>query len=338
MKKAEWTEADILALRGREEAIDLEFKSGELFSADKNKWVAALSKRISGFANTVGGHLIIGIPEDGPKKGPRVAGPPDGVPEDFTREQVESLVETCISPPLTGLRIHRVRMPSLPARVVFVIYVPKGTTAYQANDGIYYGRSELQTKYLRDHEVRLRMAGGKIATARVDLRLSKVTLSTAQEEALRGQYALEIAAFRSDPAAAVKEHPEFVLHLLESRYAPDLLEFQIVLHNSGELTIRDPCVELRSRLSPTLADSLGVSFGLRSTRYNIDSVLYPGDERTIDSCRLSAKRDHTLALGDLVVAWKVFLDNSPPSQDEIDLASLLLHSRNREAGAPDAAQ
>jgi hypothetical protein len=67
-----------------------------------------------------------------------------------------------------------------------VIQIPAGSTAYQANDGRYYGRSEFEAKYLPDHEIRLRMNRGKVARGTV---LCHVTaeLGIARENRIRAE-------------------------------------------------------------------------------------------------------------------------------------------------------
>jgi hypothetical protein len=60
-----------------------------------------------------------------------------------------------------------------------------------------------------------------------------------------------------------------------------------------------------------------------------DAIVYPGDEQTIDDARLSleCKRETVFSAGNYSLNWKVFLDNSPPTFGEIDLASLIETAR-----------
>ena len=59
-----WTEGELLGLitSGQEENIQLDFKR-TIDTTDKAK--TELSKDVSAFANTIGGHIIIGMDEDG---------------------------------------------------------------------------------------------------------------------------------------------------------------------------------------------------------------------------------------------------------------------------------
>jgi hypothetical protein len=65
-----------------------------------------------------------------------------------------------------------------------------------------------------------------------------------------------------------------------------------------------------------------------------DAIIYPGDEQTINKSRFSleCKHEAALAVGDYALHWKIFLDNSPPSSGEIDLANLIASAR-KEGGA-----
>lgn len=327
--KKSWTDADVQALIGQSESIRREYKAGVMFDHEPEaKWVKDLSIEVSALANTEGGDLILGINEDKKSK-PRIASVIDGVSTALAPERLQQLIEGNVSPYLPGIRVQRIRLSNLPDRVVFIIQVPQGSTAYQAKDGRYYGRSEFEAKFLPDHEIRLRMSRGRIARAEVRLRIRRVTLGGEHEAELRSKHALAIEAFKTDAADAVRRFPEF-LDLMMARYHPDEICFDLVLRNDGELTIREPAVELREARSQQLFDGWTVQGGSLSPRLEMrGEVIYPGDEREIagSECHLRCKRDAGLAQGDYVVRWKVFLDNSPPSGGEIDAGSEIQSAR-----------
>ena len=101
-----------------------------MFEEADEKWVATLSKEASALANAEGGQIIIGVQEDRRGKIP-VAGSPDGVPVGrVTRDQLVKKVEGNLFPYLPGIRVQPVVMDSLDGRVVYVLSVPKGSTAY----------------------------------------------------------------------------------------------------------------------------------------------------------------------------------------------------------------
>jgi schlafen family protein len=334
-RKNVWTEEDVSQLKGRQESIRLEFKAGSLFdNKPQQTWVADLAKEVSAFANTEGGALVLGVTEE--KKGKeRVAGDADGVPDSVPTDQLQRLIEGNVSPYLPGIRVHRVPLSSSPGRVVFVVDVPQGATAYQANDGRYYGRSELEAKYLPDHEIRLRMARGRVARAGVHLRLRSITLGKDCEARLRDEHRAALEAFRADAATAIRDHPE-ILDLMQARFAPDVVVFELSLRNDGEITIREPVLQLSEQRSESLIAGWDIQGGPLPARLAMQGdVIYPGDERPIDGsrCELRCKRDAPLTSGDYAVHWKVFLDNSPPSFGQLDLADFIQQARAQAASA-----
>lgn len=330
--KSFWTETDIIEFRGQEESLRLEFKSGALLDKPESAWVADLSREMSAFANTEGGILILGMREE--KSGKRrVASDTDGVSDQLTRDQLQRKLEGNLFPYLSGIRVHRVRVSSLPGRAVFVLDIPAGTTAYQANDGRYYGRSEFEVKYLPDHEIRVRMARGKVARACLSLRLRNVILSSERQAETRTRHADAIKLFSSDAEAAIKRYPEAFLDLMDARFTPDVLRFDLSIRNDGELTIRDPVVEFSESWS---SDAFGNATP-DSQVVRIDmpgEVVYPGDERTLpnSSREFRCKPAKSIMPASVIVRWRVFLDNAPPSMGELDLGHFLQSEREKAAG------
>lgn len=82
--------------------------------------------------------------------------------ESFHFESFQQLLEGNVSPYLPGIRLFRVPLtgPRV-GRVAIVIDIPQGSTAYQAADRRYYGRSEYESVPLPDHEIRMRMMRGR---------------------------------------------------------------------------------------------------------------------------------------------------------------------------------
>jgi hypothetical protein len=130
--------------------------------------------------------------------------------------------------------------------------------------------------------------------------------------------------FEIDPPGYRKE-----LEALSAQFLPDVVTFDFVFKNDGELTIRAPAVELREIRNERLFDGVIKSVPMRRTLE--DAIIYPGDEQTIEDARFSleCKRETVFASGDYTLNWKVFLDNSPPNFGEIDLASLIETARKQ---------
>jgi Putative DNA-binding domain len=151
VKRERWTEADVDGLPlGEHEFFDR--KSGLLF-ADKEALQATLAKALSAFANSGGGHLILGVDD---------AGLPDGVPQTEgrtpVREWLEQKIPHLVEYALSDFRVHvveRAASSRIPAdRDVVVVDVGDSALApHQCNFGgdharkyVYYhrqgGRSE----------------------------------------------------------------------------------------------------------------------------------------------------------------------------------------------------
>ena len=327
--KKTWTEADVNALIGQSESIRLEFKSGGMFAElDKPKWADDLSKQVSAFANTEGGELILGVREE--KKGnTRVAIEIDGVPTTLSRERLQQLIEGNLSPDLPSIHFHVVKLSAHADRVVFVIQVPPGNTAYQANDGRYYGRSEFEVKHLRDRDIRLRMSRGRIAQAKVYVRIKKIVLGADQDGELRAKHADAFEAYKKNLKDSFARFPELV-SLVGPGNQPDEITYDFVLKNDGELTIRDPAVKLSEVCSPGIFDGFTRDNSSLPPRFEMQGqVIYPGDERDIADyeSKFQCRNGVALSEGVCIVKWKIFLDNSPASEGAIDLGAVVQNAR-----------
>src|SRR5947209_7489241 len=98
-KRERWTEADIDALpAGEHDYFDR--KSGKLFRGNRGELLATLAKAISAFANSGGGHLVLGVDD---------AGVPDGIPalEGRTpiREWLEQQIPELVNYPIQDFRV-----------------------------------------------------------------------------------------------------------------------------------------------------------------------------------------------------------------------------------------
>jgi hypothetical protein len=141
LKRTTWTESDVLALPPGQEHDSFDRKSGLLIA--KAEFRDDLARHLSAFANSGGGHLILGMHDNGTFDGvSRVrAG------KTTTREWLEQIVPELLSYPLQNFRVHEV-LPSTPSdipdgQVVIVIDVGDSALAphQSARSKIYYHRS-----------------------------------------------------------------------------------------------------------------------------------------------------------------------------------------------------
>lgn len=98
--KTEWTEEGVCALPEGEHDY-FERKSGALY--EKPSFREDLAKAISAFANSGGGHILLGVQDDGCI---------DGVPEKKgntpLREHIEQIIPNLVEHPLATFRVHTV--------------------------------------------------------------------------------------------------------------------------------------------------------------------------------------------------------------------------------------
>lgn len=347
-----WKAEDLDELLGRTESLRLEFKSGRTISDKDNKQIAkTLTRELSAFANTEGGTLVIGIKES--KSGEATA--LDGCdPNKMSAERLEQLLSANLCPYLPGLRLASIELDS--DRRVFVVYVPQGTTAYQASDFIYYGRVETMAKALPDHEVRLRMAQGQVA--RVLLVAGQVGLMRSAES-IRGQYTQQYLADRRAMAENVEgvelnlgdgvteylKSPPSVLDpdSVAGRWFFDEYQVALTLQNVGEKTVRDfeaslsvsctaGCLATLKGTSPQPESGYDHDPEFSSTGEEVTfrgsdclrartapAAFWPGRGLPLTDMTLLVSRDGTAREAGVRVRYKVYLDDAPPSHGELHI-------------------
>ena len=170
------------------------------------------------------------------------------------------------------------------------------------------------------------MSRGKVARGEVLARPVAVELGVAREREVHAEIAQ-----RDLENHFVGPQRWAVLKSLEAQILPDKVTFDFVFRNDGELTIRAPAVEFREIRNERLFDE-GLMRVTKSGPMRLkleDAIIYPGDEQAINDISVECKRETVFAGGDYTVRWKIFLDNSPPSFGEIDLASLIETARRQ---------
>lgn len=140
---------------GIEENLNLDYKAAEgLGKSDGKK--AEISKDVSAFANSAGGIIIYGIDEfnDPTKKHlPEKINPVNRT--EFTKEWLEQIINSNISPKISGLIIHPITVGKTEDNnVVYVVEIPQSNTAHQAKDKRYYKRYNFESVAMDDYEVK----------------------------------------------------------------------------------------------------------------------------------------------------------------------------------------
>jgi hypothetical protein len=158
----EWTEEDLQALidSRRKEDLFLDYKRSESLGTKDHagkdrsqKRRDDISKDVSAFANSGGGALVYGIPEDPNSHSPMPFD--DGInPAEVTVETLDQLITDSIAPRVPGVRITPVPLnKARPGRVAYVIYVPQSMSApHQAADDKYYHRSNTRSFPMKHYQ------------------------------------------------------------------------------------------------------------------------------------------------------------------------------------------
>ncbi|MDQ3191773.1 MAG: ATP-binding protein [Bacteroidota bacterium] len=146
-------ELNQLIINGVEESISLEYKASDaLQNTDGGK--KEIAKDISAMANSAGGVIIYGIKEfnESDKKHlPEKITPINRA--QFSKEQLEQIINTNISPKIDGLIIHPIKLYNT-NEVAYVVEIPKSNTAHQnTKDQRYYRRYNFQAVPMLDHEI-----------------------------------------------------------------------------------------------------------------------------------------------------------------------------------------
>lgn len=144
MKRERWTIEDVQSLPpGEDDRFDR-----KAFPENLGDLPSLLSKHVSAFANSGGGHLILGVGDKGDLTGcPVRAKGRQGI-----KEYVERVVAEAVDPPVRGFRVHQIDLPGEPEldpeRCLLVIDIEDSDAApHQCRSPInYYYRVGSESK------------------------------------------------------------------------------------------------------------------------------------------------------------------------------------------------
>ncbi|MBO9572122.1 MAG: ATP-binding protein [Chitinophagaceae bacterium] len=137
-----------------EENLHLDYKGADSLSNTEGK-KNEIGKDVSSFANSDGGTIIYGIKEftQETKYFPEKIEPINR--NSFSKETLEQIINSRISPRIYGIVITPVVIDhAKPNEVVYVVEIPKGTTAHQNMDKRYYRRYNFQAVMMDDWEIK----------------------------------------------------------------------------------------------------------------------------------------------------------------------------------------
>jgi hypothetical protein len=154
-----------------EESFSLEYKAARaLDPSDKKKRdvKTEITKDVSAMANSSGGTIIYGMAEYGDVARCHLAEKIDPIDRtQFPKEWLEHVISN-IEPRIATLKIIPITIPPHPNQVVYVVEVPKGTTAHQALDLKYYRRYNFEAVAMRNDEIRDVMSRQQFPTLEVE--------------------------------------------------------------------------------------------------------------------------------------------------------------------------
>lgn len=158
-----------LIANGVEEDSELEYKAAAALQRDDKK-ITEATKDVSAFANSNGGVLIYGISEDRTNR--HLPGNIDPVDRKvITKEWLEQILNARIRPRIHGIKIHVVTIED--DKVVYILEIPKGETAHQANDKLYYRRHNFSVESMFDSEIRDVMDRQKAPQIKIHIDVTK---------------------------------------------------------------------------------------------------------------------------------------------------------------------
>lgn len=121
--------------------------------SNTDKMKIEISKDVSSFANSVGGTIVYGMREEGHIPVEIDVG---FNPQEITKEWLESVISSRISPKIDGLKIIPIDLKEIrPSRYIYAVNIPQSTRApHQASDKRYYKRYNFKSAPMEDYEIK----------------------------------------------------------------------------------------------------------------------------------------------------------------------------------------
>jgi hypothetical protein len=301
--KQRWTEADLEAL-GPDE-LDFQEYKGAAWFYDRGTITAdfhvRLSKQVSAFANGAGGHIIIGLDDQGQVDG----GVPTNLKGGGTRSWLEDIVPSLVDPPLSTFNIYEVTRESessriAPGHAVYVVAVPSSDTA--PHQGL-------------DHRYYLRIAGKSRPMGHVHVQ--DVLRRTRHPQV----HLRRVAPF--GPAERRTDDPRGPKVLISFRAFIENRGRTLATHVGAEIVVPRPLVnrEVRRR---TL-DPSGIQLQQRPGTVNffryLPHPLFPGQDLFFLQFWISLHMGNAEAVraGTASIQWVLFADDAPARQGSLAL-------------------
>lgn len=314
-KRARWTEEEVISLPAGEHDY-FERKSGALLSDPR--FGAKLAKALSAFSNSGGGHLLLGVQDDGTIDGldPMHQG------RTATREWLEQAIPDLLDYPLQDFRVHEVeRAPAgstIPSgKTVIVIDVGDSERAphQSKQDWRYYvrvgGRSEPAAHWMiEDIRNRLRHPNVMVRDMEI-LSVNALAGFTLQDRTPRGQLDVSLRVQLANTGHVKAANCCVRLTAgQEGTFAPDR-DFLESVHARPVGEWRGAFWEMQHPIYPEME----TDFRCRYILFAQVSEPVPGLKRFVIS-------GTSKGVGEIVISSVVFADSAPPRLDQKSLEEM----------------
>lgn len=305
-----------------EESNSLDYKgAGALAKSDGKK--KEISKDISAFANSNGGVIIYGIREFDASDKNHLPEKIDPIQRnEISKEWLEQVTATRIQPKIEGIKIIPVTADESANTVVYVVQIPKSTTAHQASDHKYYKRYNFQSEPMQDYEIRDVM--NRASHPKIELEFKIESKKVRYKEQSPTNPFISTGSHKEKTINTLKIYArnkgsvyanyvnyyvyieEYFLQSEETKYLKHYTEDGFyMIEYYGENTIRD---------------MVGVT-SLRTPKYGpsrFDPIL-PGMHSRPEELKLN---DDISGFQNTYISWKVYADNAPPKEGKIQVKDI----------------
>lgn len=325
---------------GVEENTHLEYKAADaLQNTDGKK--KEIAKDVSAMANAAGGLVLYGVKEFDEKSKKHL--PEKITPikrKDFSKEQLDQVINSNISPKIDGLSIYPIAFDNS-EEAIYVVEIPQSNTAHQnTKDQRYYKRYNFEVLPMLDHEIRDVMNRTKHPMVELKFEIEAFTYEvksnaiiseirlplgkqqcTAQEKQYSTVYSLKIIPVNRGNSYAqfVNYFVELPANIIDKKEAehlnspkPEWVEYY------GENTYRD------------VLDVKLTGLGGAKTTYGpsrFDPIL-PGLRGRSEKLKLAENP----YLDDREITWTVHADNAPPRSGKINLVDICITRTKQKEG------
>jgi hypothetical protein len=312
-----------------EESNVLDYKAADALAKTDGK-KNEISKDVSAFANSNGGVIIYGIKEFDEKSKAHLPEKIDPVSRvDISKEWLEQVISTKIQPKIEGVEIIPVTVNEEDNTVVYVVEIPKSTTAHQAAGHKYHKRYNFQSEPMLDYEIRDVMNRSthpvieldfEIETKEVEVNNFMPTMGLGQSKTVEKTIynTLKIIARNKGAVYAnyVNYYVEINRNFLEKDEHQNLRTYKkdnsgrIYAEYYGENTIRD-VVDVKG----ILPNGSGM-YKYGPSRF--DPIL-PGMHSRADKIKIIEGFN---LFNEEYIEWKVYADNALPKTGRIKIADI----------------